>query len=43
MSYITSSLSPYRSDNLWKEFAGILKGSMDNIESKDALIEGNSI
>lgn len=25
MSYITSSLSPYRSDNLWKEFAGILK------------------
>ena len=25
MSYITSSLSPYRSDNVWKEFAGILK------------------
>ena len=25
MLYITSSLSPYRSDNVWKEFAGILK------------------
>ena len=25
MSYITSSLSPYRSENVWKEFAGILK------------------
>lgn len=25
MSYITSSLSPYRSENVWKEFADILK------------------
>ena len=24
MSYITSSLSPYRSDNIWKEFTEIL-------------------